>query len=91
MNDHTAPLPVMLKILRNWKIEVVGSISTNCWLALSRTIMKIAFESLQTKFQWAFFNDSHRLRSSLVRFDNINHRLRLYCAISRSLPANCTA
>ena len=28
--------------------------------------MTIAFESVQTKFQWAFFNGSHRLRSSLV-------------------------
>ena len=36
---------------RDWKIEAVGSISTNCWLALRRKFMTIAFESLQNKFQ----------------------------------------
>ena len=30
--------------------EVVGSISTNCWLDLKRKFMQIAFESLQNKF-----------------------------------------
>ena len=49
--DHERSQNFTGYVMQEWKIEVVGSISTNCWLPLSRKFMKIAFESLRNKFQ----------------------------------------
>ena len=44
---------------------------------------------MQNKFQWEFFNGSHRL-SSLVSVWQNQPSFMSYCTISRSSPINCT-